>query len=65
MYPVTCAVGYQCAINTYYDAMGCCPYGDFNNCVLPTQCLGYADLSSCDRACMSNYYIGKWYVAAP
>ncbi|EPE25411.1 hypothetical protein GLAREA_01323 [Glarea lozoyensis ATCC 20868] len=59
LYPVTCAVGYRCAVNNYQEAMGCCPAGNFQYCQLATSCIPYASLNNCGLNCQADYGIGK------
>ncbi|KAH7370115.1 hypothetical protein BKA65DRAFT_471348 [Rhexocercosporidium sp. MPI-PUGE-AT-0058] len=58
-FPVTCAMGMECAVNYYLGAMGCCPAGYLQFCQLATACVDYANLGNCDFACEANYAIGK------
>jgi hypothetical protein len=60
-YPVTCAVGYKCAVNTMQEAMGCCPEGNSQYSQLATACVEYTNLHKCDDDCQADFEIGKWY----
>jgi len=59
---IQCSAGYQCAINPFNSAAGCC--ADPNDCAYHTECVPYMSMGACGPACQSNAFITRCTNAA-
>jgi hypothetical protein len=56
---VQCNGGYQCAINTFNGAGGCCL--DPQTCFYHTACVPYTSMAYCGEDCLQDNFVTKWH----